>query len=135
MTRLRLGEIELAAESEDWTRKKKMRLMTEAHAISARPTIDAWLTLCSRWRQAPFLLIVCTAIPNAVVAQTGDAAYCTQLSNLALRYTGSVGSNGNLSPDLTTTGAMEDCRKGDAAAGIPVLEKTLRSNGFTLPKR
>src|SRR5471030_3492775 len=112
-----------------------MRLMTEVCAISARPIVDAWLTLCSRWRHAPLLLIGCTAIPNAVVAQTGDAAYCTQLGNLALRYTGSVGSNGNLSPDLTTIAAIEDCRKGDAAAGIPVLEKTLRSNGFTLLKR
>ena len=31
--------------------------------------------------------------------------------------------------------AIDDCNKGNTAAGIPVLEKKLRSNGFTLPKR
>jgi hypothetical protein len=54
---------------------------------------------------------------------------------LALRYTGSAGGNGGLRPDFSTTGAIDDCRKGNTAAGIAVLEKTLRNNGFTLPKR
>ena len=81
------------------------------------------------------LILVCTLPALAAVAQSDDAAYCTQLGNLALRYTGSAGGEGRLSPDLSTVGAIADCNKGNTAAGIPVLEKKLRSQGFTLPKR
>ena len=69
------------------------------------------------------------------LAQVGDAAYCAQLGDLARRYTGSAGGEGRLSPDLSTLGAIDDCNKGNTAAGIAVLEKKLRSQGFTLPKR
>lgn len=79
------------------------------------------------------LLLGCIALP--AVAQADDAAYCAQLGNLALRYTGSAGGDGRLAQDLTTLGAIADCNKGNTAAGIPVLEKKLRDNGFTLPKR
>ena len=68
-------------------------------------------------------------------AQTDDAAYCAKLANLALRYTGSSGAEGRLAPDLTTLSAIADCNKGNTAVGIAVLEKKLRSHGFTLPKR
>jgi hypothetical protein len=80
-------------------------------------------------------LLAGTVLANPAVAQSDDAAYCAQLGNLALRYTGSAGGNGGLRPDFSTTGAIDDCRKGNTAAGIAVLEKTLRNNGFTLPKR
>ncbi len=83
---------------------------------------------------AGFLLAgVLLALP--AMAQSDDAAYCAKLADLALRYTGSAGGNGRLTPDLSTTGAINDCNKGNTAAGIAVLEKTLRSQGFTLPKR
>ena len=81
------------------------------------------------------LLLACTVLSGPVAAQSDDAAYCAQLGALALKYTGSAGGNGGLRPDFDTTGAIDDCRKGNTAAGIPVLEKKLRSNGFTLPKR
>jgi hypothetical protein len=116
-------------------RKRQKHLMTEILAIAVVPIVDAWLMLCWRWRHAFVLLIACTALPTSAIAQAGDAAYCTQLGDLALHYTGGAGSNGGLRPDLTTLGAIEDCKKGNTAAGIPVLEKTLRNNGFTLPKR
>ena len=82
-----------------------------------------------------FVLGACLlALP--ALAQVGDAAYCgAQLGDLARRYTGSAGGEGRLSPDLSTLGAMDDCNKGNTAAGIAVLEKKLRSQGFTLPKR
>jgi hypothetical protein len=83
----------------------------------------------------PLLLLAGAALANPAVAQSDDAAYCAQLGALALRYTGSAGGNGGLRPDFTTVGAIDDCKKGNTAAGIPVLEKTLRNNGFTLPKR
>jgi len=83
----------------------------------------------------PLLLLAGAALASPAVAQSDDAAYCAQLGALALRYTGSAGGQGGLRPDFTTVGAIDDCKKGNTAAGIPVLERTLRSNGFTLPKR
>jgi hypothetical protein len=83
----------------------------------------------------PLLLLAGAALASPAVAQGDDAAYCAQLAALALRYTGSAGGQGGLRPDFTTVGAIDDCKKGNTAAGIPVLEKTLRNNGFTLPKR
>jgi len=79
------------------------------------------------------LILALTALPAA--AQEDDAAYCAKLGQLALRYTGSAGGEGRLAPDVSTLGAIDDCRKGNTAAGIPVLERKLRNNGFTLPKR
>jgi hypothetical protein len=81
------------------------------------------------------LLLASAALSSPALAQGDDAAYCAQLGALALRYTGSAGGQGGLRPDFTTLGAIDDCKKGNTAAGIPVLEKTLRNNGFTLPKR
>jgi hypothetical protein len=81
------------------------------------------------------LILAGSLLAVPAVAQSDDAAYCTQLGNLALKYTGSAGGEGRLSPDLSTVSAIADCNKGNTAAGIPVLEKKLRSQGFTLPKR
>ena len=81
------------------------------------------------------LVLAGAVLSSPAVAQSDDAAYCAQLGALALRYTGSAGGQGGLRPDFTTLGAIDDCKKGNTTAGIPVLEKTLRNNGFTLPKR
>ena len=75
------------------------------------------------------------ALSLPVVAQGDDAAYCAKLADLARRYTGSAGGDGRLSTDFTTLSAIDDCNKGNTAAGIAALEKKLRSQGFTLPKR
>ncbi len=79
--------------------------------------------------------VTCTVFALPALAQSDDAAYCAELGALAAKYTGSAGGNGNTRPDFATSEAISDCRKGNTAAGIPVLEKKLRSNGFTLPKR
>jgi hypothetical protein len=89
---------------------------------------------CMIWRIAA-LSVACAGLSGAAAAQGDDAAYCAQLANLAFRYTGSAGGEGRLTPDFTTLGAVEDCKKGNFAAGIAALERKLRSNGFTLPKR
>lgn len=85
--------------------------------------------------RALILLFACAALSSPAVAQSDDAAYCAQLANLARRYTGSAGGDGGLRPDFTTLGAIDDCNKGNTAAGIAVLETKLRSSGFTLPRR
>ncbi len=80
-----------------------------------------------------FLAAVLLALPAS--AQSDDAAYCSQLGALALRYLTGGTVEGRGVPDLQTRSAIDDCSKGNIAAGIPVLERKLRSNGFTLPKR
>src|SRR5262245_8483295 len=74
-------------------------------------------------------------VSTAADAQVKDAAYCAALGHLALRYTGHAGGNGGLAPDYTTLDAIDECRKGNTARGIPILEMKLRCSGFTLPKR
>lgn len=78
-----------------------------------------------------------TTTPPAGPARTytaeEDRAYCGQLAGLYLRYEGSIGAR--IMPNVYVTGAINECAKGNYAAGIPVLEKTLRESDFTLPKR
>src|SRR5882672_8623103 len=68
-------------------------------------------------------------------AQGDDQAYCSELGELARRYTGSAGGNGGIRTDFSTIEAIDNCNKGNTATGIKVLEQKLRCNGFTLPKR
>jgi hypothetical protein len=66
-----------------------------------------------------------------------DLRYCAALSQLYMRYIG----NPELRPgsvrrsDVTGDTALEQCRAGDSARAIPVLERKLIDNGFTLPAR
>ena len=78
------------------------------------------------------ILAVSAGLASPAVAQVDDATYCRRHADLALRYTG---GEGRLAADFTTIGAVDDCNRGNYAAGIAVLERKLRSNGFTLPKR
>jgi hypothetical protein len=73
--------------------------------------------------------------PIPTWAQGSDTAYCVELGELVLRYTGSPGADGEIRPNLAALEAIENCSKGNTAAGIKVLEQILRSNGFTLPRR
>jgi hypothetical protein len=68
-------------------------------------------------------------------AQASDAAYCVELGELALRYGGSPGPNGEVRPSIATIEAIEACRKGNTAEGIKALEQILRRNKFTVPRR
>ena len=74
-------------------------------------------------------------LPLPSWAQASDAAYCVELWEMVLRYAGSPGADGENRPSFATIEAIDNCSKGNTAAGIKVLEQILRSNGFTLPKR
>jgi hypothetical protein len=78
---------------------------------------------------------VLTLAPLAASAQSSDAAYCAELSTLANRYLTNGTAQGAGTPGIEVREATLACGKGDYAAGIPVLERKLRANGFTLPKR
>ena len=69
--------------------------------------------------------------PFAASAQSDDDAYCGQLYGIASKYFRGPESG----TDLGTQSAGADCSNGHAARGIDYLEKKLRANGFTLPKR
>ena len=68
------------------------------------------------------------------MAQGGDASYCARLGELVTKYIGKQ-INGQNRPDSESLVAMDRCDHGDTAAGIPILEKKLKSGGFTLPPR
>lgn len=74
-------------------------------------------------------------LPIPAWAQANDTAYCVELGELAVRYAGSPGADGETRPSFAVIEAIESCSKGNTAAGIAVLERILRSKGFTLPKR
>ena len=76
------------------------------------------------------LVLVLSPLP-AMAAD--DATYCANLSELALRYLSYNSRRGM--PDADIAGAVDQCRKGNTATGIPTLERKLRNGGFTLPQR
>ena len=74
-----------------------------------------------------------SAGPARTYTEAEDRDYCGQLAGLYLRYDGSIGAR--VMPDVNVTAAINECAKGNYAAGIPVLERVLRESDFTLPKR
>lgn len=76
------------------------------------------------------LVALALALPTATHAQGNDKAYCAQLIDLYRRY---VQNAGGRRIDVEALTAIDDCQKGNTAAGIPVLAKRLRDSGFTVP--
>ena len=85
--------------------------------------------------RAVLLFLAAVLLPLPGAAQRDDAAYCAELGALVRRYVISSTAEGRGVLDLASAAAIEDCAKGNTAAGIAVLERKLRNNGFTLPKR
>ncbi len=85
------------------------------------------------------LLFFLLLLPAMAFAQApGDVAYCNRLSDLYERYIG----RSDIAPIRPNPGgslegqvASAQCRQGQPAGAIPVLERLLRNNGFTLPPR
>jgi hypothetical protein len=81
------------------------------------------------------------SIPVAAFAQPGaqaDQAYCDALSNTYLRYVGHSLDSRRGEMDggsLDAQVAVTQCHRGDTADAIPILERELRNEGFSLPKR
>jgi hypothetical protein len=80
------------------------------------------------------LFVALALIFSPLPALADDASYCATLSDLALKYLGKY-SRGTDMPDLDVAAAVDQCQRGNYARGIPTLERKLRANGFTLPKR
>jgi hypothetical protein len=82
-----------------------------------------------------FLLAALGAFsPETGMAQSSDLAYCTQLYDLAVRYRGRQ-INGESKPDPDMIVALEQCKHGNANAGIATLAQRLRSADVNVPPR
>ncbi len=85
-----------------------------------------------------FVLLFAALSPAAASAQSSsDIAYCHRLAELYDRYIGQpyYSSIRGTSPGgVDNQVAAAQCRQGNPA-GIPVLERALQRNGFSLPAR
>ena len=68
---------------------------------------------------------------------SADLRYCAALSQLYMRYVGNPETEprGIRRNDADADAALSQCREGNARAAIPVLERKLIENKFTLPAR
>ena len=72
--------------------------------------------------------------PIDASAQGDDLAYCSTLYDLAVRYCGKA-IMGQSKPDAAMIVALDQCKNGNAAAGIATLEQKLRDCKISLPPR
>jgi hypothetical protein len=89
---------------------------------------------------ATLAIAVLSLVPAMASAQStaSDLAYCRALSQIYVRYIGHDWQYGNQQMFLANNDAqvaVAQCERGDAASAIPVLERELRNNKFTLPPR
>jgi hypothetical protein len=87
------------------------------------------------------LVALSILMPVAAFAQPGsqaDQAYCNALSNTYQQYIGHSLDSPRRMVDqgsLDSQVAVTQCHRGDTADSIPVLERELKNQGFSLPKR
>jgi hypothetical protein len=75
---------------------------------------------------------------SSAQSSSGDLAYCRALSQIYVRYIGhdwQYGDRQMLIANNDAQVAVAKCEQGDAATAIPILERELRKNKFTLPPR
>ena len=80
------------------------------------------------------LFVALALVLSPLPALADDASYCADLSALAVKYLGK-GTQGRDQVDLDVSSSIDQCQRGNFASGTPTLERKLRANGFTLPKR
>jgi len=75
-------------------------------------------------------------VPPLVLVQAAsdDLTYCTTLYDMAVKYRGRA-IQGESKPDLDMVVALEQCKHGNAAAGIATLEHKLRDGRISIPPR
>lgn len=80
------------------------------------------------------VLAASLGVTSAARAQSDDRAYCERLYATWERYV-SPRSQGQITGGFDIIASVDQCRRGNTAAGIPTIERKLRDNGFTLPAR
>ncbi len=85
------------------------------------------------------VILIGALLPLTASAESsaGDAAYCAKLTQLYRTYVNNPNDPRPVQPSPTAEyeHAINECARGNTAAGIPPLEKVLRNNKFTLPPR
>ena len=75
---------------------------------------------------------------SSAQSSSGDLAYCRALSQIYVRYIGHDWQYGDRQMFIANNDAqvaVAKCEQGDAATAIPILERELIKNKFTLPPR
>src|SRR5262245_10548263 len=79
---------------------------------------------------------VAFGLPSFAAAQSPDAKYCWALAD---KYSSFLAATHRQRPEdpqtVSARAGMEQCRAGNTAAGIPLLESGLRNAGLDLPPR
>ncbi len=82
--------------------------------------------------------LACTLPAPGQGAAHTDREYCDQLIDIYQRYlSGDELGQRRPAADSNIEGrvAVAKCQAGDTATGIPILERKLTANGFSLPRR
>ena len=80
-------------------------------------------------------VLLAASLPIAAAAQSSDMAYCDALIQRYNHYVIKIGSHSPNTGGVDGQVAVAQCRAGNTAAGIPVLEQKLRAQGVALPGR
>jgi hypothetical protein len=67
--------------------------------------------------------------------QSANAAYCQALTDSYTTYVADPNEHRPAPANVGVTAAIAQCKAGDTAAGIPVLEKALTNAAVALPSR
>jgi hypothetical protein len=79
--------------------------------------------------------LVAVGLPLTASAQTSDAAYCKALTARYEAFVDYMNGHSNQPGGVDGSVAVEQCKEGNTAAGIPVLERKLQDAKIGLPKR
>jgi len=79
--------------------------------------------------------LVTVGLPLAASAQVSDATYCRRLTARYEAFIENMNGHSQQPGGLDGRVAVEQCKEGNTAAGIPVLERKLRDAKVGLPNR
>jgi len=79
---------------------------------------------------APAMVLISTT----ALAQMSDAAYCSALTKAYETYVSNIQGR-SPTAEVDAQNAIAQCKAGNTAVGIPVLEQRLRDAKVDLPKR
>jgi hypothetical protein len=79
--------------------------------------------------------LLAVGLPLAASAQASDATYCRRLSARYEAFIENMRGHSMQPGGLDGLVAIEQCKQGNTAAGIPVLERKLQDAKVDLPRR
>jgi hypothetical protein len=79
--------------------------------------------------------LVAVGLPLTASAQVSDATYCRRLSARYEAFIDNMNGHSMQPGGIDGQVAIEQCKAGNTAAGIPVLERKLQDAKIELPKR